>query len=290
MHVNREVLDTLLAAAIVLLTLKLADRPTLPLALGTGAVTGLAILGNSRLIGIPLVLGAYLAWRRGWTKSTGIAFAALAVAAVVTIVPWATRNQVQVGCFTITTDSKALWKANNPDTYDVLEQGGWIDDVPNLPGSPSTPEMAFGAYQAHGTVDARGRVRPDALLPAPRARLLARRAGREDSPRRAGDGDALDARAGRRRAAGPAPARGSTRRATGRCRSTCSPLYVGAAVGVWRLPRAFVVLAVALLAYQTVAAMIFAGATRYRVPWDFLLALLAGGALVHVLTRRRRLE
>ena len=47
-------------------------------------------------------------------------------------------------------------------------------------------------------------------------------------------------------------------------------------------------LAVALLAYHTLAAMVFAGATRYRVPWDFLLALLAAGALTDFVARRRR--
>jgi hypothetical protein len=31
--------------------------------------------------------------------------------------------------------------------------------------------------------------------------------------------------------------------------------------------------------------MIFVGVTRYRVPWDFLLALLAAAALVAVVRR-----
>jgi len=47
------------------------------------------------------------------------------------------------------------------------------------------------------------------------------------------------------------------------------------------------VLCVLLLAYQTAVAMIFVGVTRYRVPWDFLLALLAAAALV-ALARRLR--
>ena len=34
-----------------------------------------------------------------------------------------------------------------------------------------------------------------------------------------------------------------------------------------------------LLGYNTLVAMVFAGATRYRVPWDFLLAILAAFAL-----------
>jgi hypothetical protein len=288
-HVNREVLDTFLAAALVLLTLKLADRPTLPLALGTGAVTGLAILGNSRLIGIPLVLGLYLAWCVGWKRSTGSGFAALVVATVVTIAPWAVRNQVQVGCFAITTDSKALWKANNPETYGVLERGGWIDDVPNPPGVPPTPEMAFGAYQAHGTIVhvdecAQMRLYQRRVFdfwrdhPGEKARLAAQATGMLISPRgtqatgRPGAGTWLDT-----------------------ARDWALPLYMvalylGAALGMAVLPRRFVVLAVGLLGYQLLAAMVFAGATRYRVPWDFLLALLAAGAFTELLTRRKRIE
>jgi hypothetical protein len=41
-----------------------------------------------------------------------------------------------------------------------------------------------------------------------------------------------------------------------------------------------------VLAYQTVAAMAFVGATRYRVATDFLIALLAAGAIEWVLQRR----
>ena len=41
-----------------------------------------------------------------------------------------------------------------------------------------------------------------------------------------------------------------------------------------------------LLGYQTLVAMLFVGETRYRVPWDFLLALLAAAALVELDARR----
>src|SRR5262249_7080081 len=51
-------------------------------------------------------------------------------------------------------------------------------------------------------------------------------------------------------------------------------IYALALVGLFVAPRAFVALALALLAYQTVAAWAFVGATRYRIAWDFLLALL----------------
>ncbi len=64
-------------------------------------------------------------------------------------------------------------------------------------------------------------------------------------------------------------------------------LYLAAAAGLFLVTRAFAVLAVSLLAYNTLAAMVFAGNVRYRVPWDFVLALLAAAALVRLLERRR---
>jgi hypothetical protein len=57
-------------------------------------------------------------------------------------------------------------------------------------------------------------------------------------------------------------------------------LYVLAVAGLFVAPRRYVALAVLLLAYNTATAMVFAGTARYRIPWDFLLALLAGFALV----------
>ena len=54
------------------------------------------------------------------------------------------------------------------------------------------------------------------------------------------------------------------------------------------LPRRIAVLFASLLAYNTLAALVFAGTTRYRVPWDFVLALAAGAAVVWLLDRRRR--
>ena len=47
MHINREILDALLAAAIMLLALAVLERPSAKLAAALGAVFGLAILGTS---------------------------------------------------------------------------------------------------------------------------------------------------------------------------------------------------------------------------------------------------
>jgi len=44
---------------------------------------------------------------------------------------------------------------------------------------------------------------------------------------------------------------------------------------------------VLLLAYQTAVAMIFVGVTRYRVPWDFLLCVLAAAAVLEAVRRAR---
>jgi hypothetical protein len=45
------------------------------------------------------------------------------------------------------------------------------------------------------------------------------------------------------------------------------------------------VLVVLLAAYQTAIAMIFVGVTRYRVPWDFLLCVLASATILEVVRR-----
>ncbi len=111
-------------------------------AIATGRVAGLAILSNARLLLLPLVLAPYVAWRvRPGRRAVAAALLVVVGAAAVTA-PWVVRNRVVIGCATITTDTRALWKANNPATYDVLAGGGWIDDVPDLPGVPPWPEKA----------------------------------------------------------------------------------------------------------------------------------------------------
>jgi hypothetical protein len=64
-------------------------------------------------------------------------------------------------------------------------------------------------------------------------------------------------------------------------------VYVLALFGLTRVPRHFAALAVGLLAYQTLVAMLFVGATRYRVPWDFLLMIPAAAALFALRDRLR---
>ena len=151
-HVNREILDALLAAAIMLLTLALTDRRSLALAVTFGAVLGVAILGNVRLAALPLVLLAFLfvSWRVD-RRALALAAAVLATCAAV-IVPWVVRNHQAVGCFALTTDSRSLWEANNARTLSVLRAGLWIDDL-KLPRSfPPSAQDAGREYRRHGRI------------------------------------------------------------------------------------------------------------------------------------------
>lgn len=286
-HVNREIVDQVLAAALVLATLAVAERPTKLRAGALGALCGLAILGNSRLALLPLLLLAYLAWRLGAWRRLVVAAAMLVAATGLVLAPWVVRNEVAVGCAAITTDARALWKANNVETDQVLESGRWIDAVPRVPGDPPTPEDAGVVYRETGRVIEldeceQMRVYRERVVdfwrehPGEKAELAARGAGMLWDPRvtrteeNPGVGTWVDTL--RDRPSGVAFA----------------ILFAAALAGLRYAPRWFSVLAVGLLAYQTLFAMLFVGATRYRAPWDFLLVLLAASALPPALARLRR--
>ena len=287
-HVNREILDGLLAATIVLFALLAYERRSLLLALGLGAVIGLAILSNARLLLLPLVLAPYVAWR---VRPAGRAIAAAAlvvVGAALVTAPWVVRNKVVIGCATITTDPRALWKANNPATYDVLARGGWIDDVPDLPDVPPWPEKAAGmSVAAAKAVDecAQSSFYRDEVFdfwrdhPGEKARLAVQAVGMLWSPFLSVTAD--DA---------------AQQGASDLAQRTVEPafvllLYAFALWGAFLAPRRLVALAALLLGFNTLMAMVFAGTVRYRAPWDFLLALLAAFALERaweLLLRKRR--
>jgi hypothetical protein len=64
-------------------------------------------------------------------------------------------------------------------------------------------------------------------------------------------------------------------------------LYVTAAFGLFLAPRTFVALGLMLFAYQSFWAAVFVGATRYRISFDFVLALLAAAAVNRLLSSWR---
>ena len=286
-HVNREIVDQVLAAALVLATLAVAGRPTLLRAGALGALCGLAILGNSRLVLLPILLLGYLAWRLGgWRRLVAPGVTLVAVAGLV-LAPWVVRNEVEVGCAAITTDTRALWKANNVDTDQVLESGRWIDAVPRFPGDPPTPEDAGVVYRETGRVIEldeceQMRVYRKRVVefwrehPGEKAELAARGAGMLWDPRVT------------RNEENPGAGTWFDELRDLPSGLLFAVLFAAALAGLRYAPRWFSVLAVALLAYQTLFAMLFVGATRYRAPWDFLIVLLAASAVPALLARLRR--
>ena len=282
-HLNRELLDGFMLALLALAALAAYERHSLPLAATTGAIAGLAILGNARLALLPLALAVYVAWRTPLGHALTAAALVVGIAALV-VTPWVVRNKVQVGCYAITTDARALWKANNENTRGVLDRGGWIDDVPELPGAPPWPELAADLTLAgkptsvdecaqmrlyrNEVVDFwRDRPGEKALLAVQATRMLWSPVPRESDE--SGSGAARLAR----RSVEPA---------------FVIALFVLALVGVFVAPPHFVGLAALMLGYNTLAAMVFAGTARYRAPWDFLLALLAAFALAWGWERAQR--
>jgi 4-amino-4-deoxy-L-arabinose transferase-like glycosyltransferase len=283
-HMNREILDQFLAASIVLVALVLVSRPSLRLGALLGLAFGLALLGNVRLAALPVLVGLFVAWRSGWQRRMLAAVGVSLAATALVLAPWVIRNKVSVGCFAVTTDSRALWKANNVNTYRTLTHGGWIDDVPPYPGAPPTPEYAYGTYLATGTYPRVDECAQSTFFshkvhafwfhhPGEKAKLALLSAQMLWQP-------SVVETSGR-------PEKGTL---VDSLRTSSEPifvipLYVLAFAGLFFVPRAFAVLAVLLLAYQTALAMIFVGVTRYRVPWDFLLCTLASAALLAVYRR-----
>jgi 4-amino-4-deoxy-L-arabinose transferase-like glycosyltransferase len=311
MHLNREVLDGLLLAVVALLAVLAAERASklqlatssdsapaaerasklqvvtswlVPLALGLAV--GLAILGNARLALLPLALAAFVAWPFRPPGRALVAAGAVLVGAILVVTPWMARNEASVGCFVLTTDTRALWKANNENTYETLARGDWIDDVPEPPNGPPWPELAADKTLAGEPTEVdeceQQRYYRELVFdfwraePGEKARLSAQAVGMLWSPTFSVDSD--DGGRGRVAELG---------------RDVVEPVYmvavyVLALVGAFFVPRRFLALVLLLEAYSTLAAMAFAGTVRYRAPFDFLLALLAAAAIVRALEWWRR--
>jgi hypothetical protein len=290
MHLNREILDGFLLAVVTLLALVVAERRGALLAAALGVAAGLAILGNARLALLPLVLAGFVAWPFRPVGRALLAAGAVIAAAVLVVTPWMARNEASVGCFVLTTDTRALWKANNENTYETLDRGGWIDDVPEPPNGPDWPELAADKTLAGIPTEvdecAQQRYYRELVFdfwreePGEKARLSAQAVGMLWSPTFSVDSE--DAERGRIAELG---------------RDVVEPAYMIAVfalalVGASLVPRRFLALVLLLEAYSTLAAMAFAGTVRYRAPFDFLLALLAAAVLVRAWEwfrdRRRR--
>jgi len=275
-HVNREIVDQLCAAALVFLTLLVADRRTPRLALALGLVSGLAMLGNTRLVLLPILCAVYLAVR----GVPALPVVLVLVGASIAVTPWLVRNTATVGCFTLTTDGRALWKANNAQTYGLLSHGQWIDNV--RPSSPRpappnnyTPEEAWAFWVAsHGAK----RYDPNECVQMRFYEHLAWQYDRDHPGGKAKLAALSEQLFWQPNVIETGGASG------GFAKQVAEPaymwaLYALAAVGLFFVPRTFLWLALALFAYQSFWAALFVGATRYRIAFDFLLAILAAAGL-----------
>jgi 4-amino-4-deoxy-L-arabinose transferase-like glycosyltransferase len=286
MHLNREVLDGLLLAVVALLAVLAVERRGVLLALALGLALGLAILGNARLALLPLVLAAFVAWPFRPPGRALVAVGAVLAGSILVVTPWMARNEASVGCFVLTTDTRALWKANNENTYETLARGDWIDDVPEPPNGPPWPELAAdrtrGGMPTEVDECEQQRYYRELVFdfwreePEEKGRLSAQAVQMLWSPTFSVDSD--DGGRGRVAELG---------------RDVAEPVYmvavyVLALVGAFFVPRRFLALVLLLEAYSTLAAMAFAGTVRYRAPFDFLLALLAAAAIARALEWWRR--
>ena len=178
-------------------------------------------------------------------------------------------------------------------TYATLREGLWIDNVPDIPERRGaripfrwyTPEAAGTYYKNHGVKldidECAQQAHYEHLVvqfwehhPGAKLELMAQATGMLWDPRLGAE---------------------NTDTGTGVIRTWVEPLYVVplyvlAIVGFVLVAPAVRALAAIFVLYETLAAWVFAGTTRYRVPWDFVLALLAAAALERLWSafRRRR--
>jgi 4-amino-4-deoxy-L-arabinose transferase-like glycosyltransferase len=281
-HGNREILDQLLGAAMFLLVLLASNRRSLPLGVALGLVSGIAILSNARLVVLPLAFTAYLLWRgAGWASALVVP-----LVAALALVPWVIRNKVELGCYAITTDARALWKANNLNTYQTLASGLWLDEVPDIPQRRvrhiadrwRTSEEAGQIYASTGKVidvpECFQQNYYEGLVesfwehhPGAKVKLAVQATGMLWNPEVGTEGAVTPGVNSLRTWVEPL---------------WTIPVYLLALVGLFVVPPAIRVLALVFVVYETAAAWVFAGTTRYRVSWDFVLVLLAAAALARV--------
>ena len=290
LHGNREILDQLLGAAMFGLAYAAAARRSLWLAAALGVVSGVAILSNTRLVLLPLALGGLPALaafgldgrgrRAGARRGRGGA------------VGGAEQGR---GRLLRDHDRRPRSLEGEQPRHVRHPPGGASGSTTCLtspsgaaPGSPFrwyTPEAAGTYYKNHGVKldidECAQQAHYEHLVvqfwehhPGAKLELMAQATGMLWDPRLGAE---------------------NTDTGTGVIRTWVEPLYVVplyvlAIVGFVLVAPAVRALAAIFVLYETLAAWVLLGTTRYRAPWDFVLALLAAAALERLWSafRRRR--
>lgn len=123
-----ESLYGLLVATVMLLALRLAERPTLSLAAALGAVIGLAALTRTEGLAFLVLLVVPVAWMAADGLGRRAALVSVCIlGAVVVIAPWTLRNAFAFDGFVpiSTNEGTVLAGANCSKTYGGKDLGGW---------------------------------------------------------------------------------------------------------------------------------------------------------------------
>ena len=224
-HVNREITDQVVLAAIVLVVAaRRAPSLTRPSSARSAHYCGVAILGNSRLAALPLVLAVFV-WRlpprpqhrRRTARRRHGRDRDLTVA----------RSQRRAGRLLRDHHGRArALESQQPQRPTRPSRPASGSTTSRQPSSfPPTPQDAATVYHETGRFPAVERMRPDALLRAPDVEVLVAPSGREGQACGARRRSSSGIPAHTRRRDGRAKARGATRPAassspSGRSRST----------------------------------------------------------------------
>jgi 4-amino-4-deoxy-L-arabinose transferase-like glycosyltransferase len=123
-----EVAYTPLVVGVLLAAFSAIQRPRASVALGLGALIGLAALVRSEALLLLPILAWPVAWRggRGWIGRAGLATLACALV----IAPWTIRNAIQIGHLIpiSSNDSTVISGANCAKTYSGEDIGFWRFD------------------------------------------------------------------------------------------------------------------------------------------------------------------
>ena len=283
-HMNREILDEVVAAAIVLLALALAERPSPLLGAALGAVAGRRDTRERpprraaarprglrrRVRGTRRAPAGRRRARGGPRRRPSVDGAEPRLGRLLhpdDRRPRALEGEQPVDAAHARARRLDRRRAGHPGrAADAAGRGSDLRSTGRIVPTDECAQMRF--YRHRALTFVRDHPGQKAKLAAVAARMLWQPSSR--APR-----------------AGAGAERSSTRRASGSKARTPSSSSRSPSSARSFLPRRVAALALLLLAYVTLTAMVFAGETRYRVPWDFLLAVAASAAIVELALARR---